>query len=97
MPMDFPDFRSLKQHAEMLNFRQPAEGETEDEFRTALADFVQPIDFIESQEIRNKVGWDKFDEGQNISMLLTAFSRAREKERVGDDPFLLAEYYRNNQ
>lgn len=69
MPMDFPDFDSLKRHAEVYQFRQPNEGETESEYRTALADHVQPRDFVESCEIRNKVGWDKFTEMQKTDML----------------------------
>ena len=59
MPMDFPDMQSLKMAAEIHKFRQPAEGETEVQYRRALADHVRPIDFIESEEIRNGVGWDK--------------------------------------
>ena len=73
MPMDFPDMNSLKQAAEMHKFREPLENETEDAFRAALADHVQPIDLIESMEIRNKVGWDRFTPEQNNKMLFTAF------------------------
>ena len=69
MPMDFPTFDSLKSHAEMLSFRQPNDGETEEEYRTALADHVEPLDYIESLEIRNKVGWDKFSDSQNRDMI----------------------------
>ncbi len=69
MPMDFPDMKSLKQNAEMHGFRKPNKNESEDEYRTALADHVQPIDFVESLEIRNKVGWDKFSTAQNMDML----------------------------
>lgn len=70
MPMDFPDMESLILCAKCHKFRDPHEGEDEDAYRTALANHVKPIDFIESQEIRNKVGWDKFSETQNKSMLL---------------------------
>lgn len=69
MPMDFPDFKSLKRCAEARKFRQPSDGETEEEFREALADFVEPSDLVESCEIRNKVGWDRFSDRQNIDML----------------------------
>lgn len=75
MPMDFPDFNSLKSAATIHKFRQPLKNETEDQFRTALANHVQPIDMIESMEIRNKVGWDRFTAAQNNQMLLTAFLR----------------------
>ena len=67
--MDFPDLESLEMAARVHKFRKINEGENEDEYRTALANHVEPIDFIESQEIRNKVGWDKFTEEQNKNML----------------------------
>lgn len=60
MPMDFPDMDSLRRCAKCHDFRQPSNGESEDDYRAALADHVQPRDYIESLEIRNKVGWDKF-------------------------------------
>lgn len=69
MPMDFPDMKSLERCAEGWRFRKPNEGETEAEFRTALADFVASKDFVESCEIRNKVGWDRFTDRQNLDML----------------------------
>ena len=67
--MDFPDMRALKECAQVHKFRPPAEGETEAAYRTALADHVMPRDFIESEEIRNKVGWDKWSPAQNRDML----------------------------
>jgi hypothetical protein len=67
--MSFPDMKSLQQCAECNEFRQPNEGETEDEYRAALANHVQPRDYIESLEIRNKVGWDEFSPDQNRDML----------------------------
>lgn len=69
MPMDFPDMKSLVQCAKVWKFRELKEGETEESFREALAEFVQPQDLIESQEIRNKVGWDKFTDAQNADMV----------------------------
>ena len=69
MPMDFPDMDSLKECARRHEFRKPNNRETEVEYRTALADHVQPRDYIESFEIRNKVGWDKFSTDQNKDML----------------------------
>jgi hypothetical protein len=70
MPMDFPDMKSLIYAAQCHKFREPTEEESEEDFRSALADHVQPIDYIESLEIRNKVGWDRFTDAQNIDMLL---------------------------
>ena len=69
MPMDFPDMNSLRQAAQVHKFREPNDGESEAVFRAALADHVQSIDYIESLEIRNKVGWDKFSPDQNRDML----------------------------
>ena len=69
MPMDFPDMNSLISAADIWKFRQPNEGELEREYRQALADFVAPKDFIESEEIRNGKGWDKFNDGENAAML----------------------------
>ena len=64
MPMDFPDLKSLKYAARIWKFRTINDGESEDDYRNALADFVEDKDFIESQEIRHKVGWDKWSEEQ---------------------------------
>lgn len=69
MPMDFPDMKSLIYRAKLRGFREPNPGETEESYRKALADDIEPIDYIESLEIRNKVGWDKFTEKQNKDML----------------------------
>ncbi len=73
MPMNFPDMKSLIWCAEVHRFRKPNKGELEKDFREALADFVEPKDFIEACEIRNKVGWDKFSDKQNNEMLLRKF------------------------
>jgi hypothetical protein len=70
MPMDFPDMQSLVNAADIWKFRALGEGETEREYRIALADFVAPKDFIESEEIRNGKGWDKWNSGENAAMLL---------------------------
>ena len=77
MPMDFPDLKSLKSCAEVHKFRQPKEGESENDFRTVLADHVKPIDHIESMEIRNKVGWDQWSQKQEEDCLI---------DRVGAGP-----------
>lgn len=69
MPMDFPDLKSLEGAAELWKFREIREGESEDHYRNALADFVAPKDFIESQEIRNGVGWDQWTDEQNRDMI----------------------------
>ncbi len=72
MPMDFPDLKSLKFTARIHDFRDIGNGESEDHYREVLADHVAPRDFIESQEIRNKVGWDQWSDEQNRDMLKRA-------------------------
>jgi len=86
MPMDFPDFESLKQAAEVHKFRRPHADETEADFRRVLADHVAPIDFVESQEIRTSKGHDKWDEQDSADLLLRSMMRGldgpRRKERI---------------
>lgn len=69
MPMNFPDLDSLKHRAAIQKFRQPNDGENEAQYRQAFAEYMEPIDFVEAQEIRNKVGWDRFTDKQNVKML----------------------------
>lgn len=69
MPMDFPDMDSLKSCAKCHDFRPPFKNESEDDYRALLANHVEPRDYIESLEIRNKVGWDKFSHAQIRDML----------------------------
>jgi len=70
MPMNFPDLKSLKFCAKCHKFRKINEGESEDDYRSALADHVEPHDFIESHEIRNKVGWDQWSDKQNRDIII---------------------------
>lgn len=72
MPMDFPDLKSLKRAAEIHEFRDIFENESEIHYRNALADHVAPRDFIESQEIRNGTGWDQWSDDQNKDTLRRA-------------------------
>jgi len=69
MPMNFPDMKSLISAAKVWKFRKPIEGETEQEYRSALADYVTPKDLIESHEIRNKVGWNLWSKEQERGLL----------------------------
>lgn len=69
MPMNFPDLKSLKSCARVHDFRDINGDESDDDYRNVLADHVAPIDFIESQEIRTKVGWDRWTDDQNRDML----------------------------
>ncbi|KKL89404.1 hypothetical protein LCGC14_1915070 [marine sediment metagenome] len=70
MPMDFPDLKSLIQAAEIHDFRKINKEEWEDDFREALVDHVESRDYIESGEIRYKVGWDKWTEAQKKDSLI---------------------------
>lgn len=83
MPMDFPDMKSLKRAAEIWKFRQPHEDESEEGYRNALANFVAPQDIVESQEIRHKVGWDKWNDRQGEDLVLRGFMKAFSNERRG--------------
>ena len=58
MPIDFPDFESLKRRAVVRGFRQPCEGETEEQYRLAFSIFMASIDVIESMEIASGLGMD---------------------------------------
>jgi hypothetical protein len=79
MPMDFPDMQSLIEAAHVHKFRPLNDGESELEYRTALANFVAPKDFIESEEIRNGKGWDKWDDGENRAMLIRSLLKTRSR------------------
>jgi hypothetical protein len=70
MPMDFPDLKSLEEAASVWKFRSREKAEGEEQYREALADFVQPKDFIESMEIRKGKSWDKFTDEDNEEILL---------------------------
>lgn len=77
MPMNFLDKKSLKFAAKIHKFRGVNIGESEDEYRSAIADHVEPIDFIESCEIRYKVGWDQWTVEQTKDMLKRSGALAR--------------------
>lgn len=69
MPSSFPDIDSLKNNASWRGFRQPIEGETEQQYRDALYNFMLYVDSVEASEIRAGVGWDK----QSPMSILSAF------------------------
>ncbi|AXG66974.1 hypothetical protein HOU08_gp248 [Dickeya phage vB_DsoM_JA29] len=73
MPMSFPDFDSLKRRAHQRNFRQPKDGETEQEFRTAFADFMLEVDRVESAEIRSGKGWDEMQHDPAAMLRMMGF------------------------
>ena len=55
--------------------------ETEIQYRNALADFVSVKDFIESEEIRNGCGWDKWTNDQKGAMLGRTFFKYPPKKQ----------------
>lgn len=75
MPMDFPNLQSLERVAEYWSFRPRRYDETEDEYRRALADFVEPRDMIESMEIRTGKGWDQFTTEDNRQLIKRSIRR----------------------
>ena len=77
MPRNFPDMDSLKRAAECHGFRKPLDDELEAEFRTALADHAQDHDLVESEEIRNGVGWNRFNDQQNLDMVRRQLARRK--------------------
>lgn len=66
MPMSFPNMESLKMAGEVHKFRKPNQGESEEDYRKALALHVRHIDRIESFEIQFGVGWDEWTADQKI-------------------------------
>lgn len=64
MPMDFTNMKSLERAATVHEFREPAENETEEQFRLELHKHVKPIDRIESYEIKFGIGWDQWSSEQ---------------------------------
>lgn len=75
MPMNFPDSDEYPLGGHLISagqvhkFRPPNPAESQDQYREALADHVASIDLVESEEIRNKVGWDQWDDDQNLAVL----------------------------
>lgn len=86
MPMSFPDMKSLVSAAEVHKFRPPTSDESEADYRSALADHVAFIDFVESQEIRTGKGWNQWNDDEAKDMLLRstlkAFERPERPKRV---------------
>lgn len=73
MPRNFPDMDSLKWNAQCRNFRQPNKGESEPDYREALAAHVHGLgDVVEAMEIRSTKSWDQWDLSQTKSLLETA-------------------------
>lgn len=69
MPMSFPDMASLGRAAKIWNFRKPDDGEAEEDYRNALADYVVMRDSIESMEIRSGKGWDGWNQDEQSEAL----------------------------
>lgn len=61
--MDFPDMESLKKWAKQREFRQPFLDESELQYRSAFALFMNDKDPVEAMEIASGKGWDRWKEG----------------------------------
>lgn len=84
MPMYFPDLKSLCYAAEVHQFRQPNPHEAEPDYRKALADHVSTRDIVESEEIRNGVGWDQWKDAQKSQFLVRNTDQEIWRERPED-------------
>ena len=86
MPMSFPDMRSLISAADVHGFRKLEVDETEIQYRTALADFVQDKDSVESMEIRSGRPWDQATPGdQQAAFAMMLESRCKQIEERSND------------
>lgn len=89
LQMNYPsDWNSLRRAARIHKFRQPMPGESKDVYRGQLADhllinmfsdfdrFQKALGIIDSEEIRNGIGWDEFSQSQMTALMdrLTATS-----------------------
>ncbi|MNR51997.1 hypothetical protein D3C85_1717670 [compost metagenome] len=70
MPMSFPTMESLKFRAQQRGFRQPHEGEEENQYRAEFSKFMRDIDRVESMEIAEGCGWDQIDPATAASHIL---------------------------
>lgn len=83
--MTFPDYDSLKMAAQCHGFRDPQPNEQEDQYRAALADYVEETGYdgkghvIEAMEIRTGRGWDDFSENENIQLVLREMNKQAKK------------------
>lgn len=85
MPMDFPD-ELLEKHAKIVGFRPRNKNENIGEYREALANYMEPIDFIESQEIRNGKGWNRWDDEEGRDVVMRAFGWNRFSKQTQKKP-----------
>jgi hypothetical protein len=66
MPITF-DSKTLLEQGK-IHFREIKEGDSISEYRNAYADHMEPIDLIESHEIRTGRGWNKWTEEDKKSL-----------------------------
>jgi hypothetical protein len=60
MPINVPDHDAVVREAQKHKFREPLIDESDDQYRTALADHVFKIDKVAGHEIRTGRGWDEW-------------------------------------
>lgn len=106
MPLDFPTIESVirrvcapddpsRVRSNVHYFRRPEEGETEDSYRHAAADFVRDVrgDPVEASEIRTGRGWDRqlpeetlreIPDGLGLLMLLRSMQSANSRRPAAE-------------
>ena len=92
MPMTFPDLESLTYRAKMRGFRQPNENESESEYSTAFADFMQNVDMVEAGEIRlGSLPMDLAREHDPLTAMSAIMGKSREDMREFMNDFFKGE------
>jgi len=77
MPMDFPDFESLKRCGAMCRFREPSSIEPEADYRGQLAMHIETKykDHVMANEIRTGKGWDKWSNADSLGLFAMCLGR----------------------
>ena len=60
MPINVPDHDAVVREAKKHGYREPSDNESEEHYRTALADHVSRRDKVAGHEIRTGRGWDEW-------------------------------------
>ena len=87
MPITFRD-EDLERHASIVGFRERNEGENIKDFRASLANYMQPIDPIEAQEIRSGLPWDKWGDADTNEVV------TRNPETLCNNPMIITKVLR---
>ncbi len=60
MPINVPSHETVLREARKHRYREPRPGESEEDYRTSLAEHVFNIDKVAGHEIRTGRGWDEW-------------------------------------